>query len=201
MIQQVKYWDNAQWSTQPGYVIDGKLYTDEAGTQMASAGSHYLLNAAGGGQRYVMPDGTMADFAGYMAEARGHMGHNILAPMITDSHPGQTALHNADGSVSWIENERLGALTSSGSTDASEADALSSETSVCQSDFTVTDMLAGYKASAEAEADQDTLNCAVTYEDYQTDCLQAMAQAQLNAFLQYQQSQFELTQAQLNLKS
>jgi hypothetical protein len=54
--EHVLYWDNETQSTRDGWVIDGTLYSDETGTQMAAPGSHY---AGGDGQYYVMEDGTM----------------------------------------------------------------------------------------------------------------------------------------------
>ncbi len=83
MAKPVQYWDNKTQSTQDGYVIDGNLYTDEAGTQGASAGSQY--NDGVTGQRYVMPDGTTADGETYRSSASQHVGNNILADLIAPS--------------------------------------------------------------------------------------------------------------------
>ncbi len=80
----VEYWDTATQSTQTGYVVNGQLYTDEAGTQSASAGSQW---AGSNGQQYVNTDGTTMTPEEYHAVAGQHVGNNLSAGMVDGYTP------------------------------------------------------------------------------------------------------------------
>jgi hypothetical protein len=83
MADKVYYLDGSTQTTQEGYVIDGQLYTDEAGTQGASVGSQFAL--PGGPTQYVGTDGSTWTSEQYWAEAPNHIGNHLSAPLIENT--------------------------------------------------------------------------------------------------------------------